>query len=275
MVPSSIAKIAEEYGVKIHTSSHIKKILIEKGIASGIELASGEKVLADIVVSNADTHFTDTVLLDDEYRTKSDAYWDKLKLAPSAFIMYLGVKGKLPNLSHHNLIFSENWDKNFTEIFDKKVWCTDPSLYICCPSKTDSNVAPEDHENLFVLVPIAAGLKYDEKYIADYRKFILKDIAKHTKTDDLEERIVYEKIFTVDDFVENYNAHKGTALGPAHTLLQTAFFRSNNTNPKVKNLFYVGAGTNPGIGMPICIISAELAYKRILGINSNEPLVNL
>jgi phytoene desaturase len=86
------------------------------------------------------------------------------------------------------------------------------------------------------------------------------------------ERIEVLETYTINDFIRDYNAFKGTALGPAHNLMQTAIFRPNNVNKKVKNLFYVGAGTNPGIGMPICLISAELAYKRIMNITDHKPI---
>ena len=92
---------------------------------------------------------------------------------------------------------------------------------------------------------------------------------------DLGKRIIYKRIYAVDDFVKDYNAFKGSALGLAHSLSQTAIFRPNNINKKVKNLYYVGAGTNPGIGMPICLISAELAYKRIENITDPAPLQTL
>jgi phytoene desaturase len=140
------------------------------------------------------------------------------------------------------------------------------------PSKTDSTVAPEGHENLFVLVPIASGLEYTDEFAREYGDKVIAEIAQYYGIPDLTDRIVVRRSYSVRDFIADYNAFKGTALGLAHTLGQTAIFRPNNVHPKVKNMFYVGAGTNPGIGMPICLISAELAYKRIQGITHPFPL---
>ena len=285
-VIEALERIARKHGVKIRTESPVAKILVEKngsvaqgGAAAtgeaqttGVLLENGERLTADIVVSNADIVHTDQVLLDPPYREKTPAYWDSRLMAPSAFILYLGVDGEIPSLQHHNLLFAENWNENFSQIFKKPLWPTDPSLYVCVPSKSDATVAPAGKENLFVLVPIAADLQHDQAFLEKYAAFIIEQMQTHMHIPDFAQRIVYQRIYAVDDFVHDYNAFKGTALGLAHSLGQTAIFRPNNINKKVKNLYYVGAGTNPGIGMPVCLISAELAYKRIEGIQTPAPL---
>ena len=277
-VIDALEKMARKHGVNIMTSSPVSKILVEKGITKGVYIGTGTQVTfmdADIVVSNADIVFTDQQLLDKPYQQKSMSYWNKRLMAPSACILYLGVDGEIPSLQHHNLLFAENWNENFKQIFKTPAWPDDPSLYICVPSKTDPTVAPPGKENLFVLVPIAAGLTYDDAFIEKYADFVIDHIAEHTDIPDFKKRIVYKKIYAVKDFVKDYNAFKGSALGLAHSLSQTAIFRPNNYNKKAKNLYYVGAGTNPRIGMPICLISAELAYKRIEGITDAAPLTKL
>lgn len=271
-VPGSLESIARKYGATIHTSMPVKKIIIENGVAKGVLLENGNVIRADIVVSNADVAYTDLHLLPTAHQVKPKKYWDSLTLAPSAFILYLGVKGKIKNIEHHNLLFTKNWDQGFDEIFKKPTWPQDPSMYICMPSKTDPTVAPANHENIFVLVPIASGLEYTDDFAHQYVKKIITEIATHYQIPDLAERIVVQRHYSVKDFIMDYNAFKGTALGLAHTLSQTAIFRPNNVHPKIKNMFYVGAGTNPGIGMPICLISAELAYKRIENITHPFPL---
>ncbi|MBA3758866.1 phytoene desaturase [Candidatus Saccharibacteria bacterium] len=270
-IVKALQKIAEKHGAKFVTDCLVEKIIVEDGKAVGVMTKNGEQ-RADIVISNADIHHTETQLLETEYRTKTERYWHKRTMAPSALIMYLGVKGKIPELTHHNLLFSKDWKKNFAEIFDQPRWPKDPSLYICNPSKTDPSVAPKDHENLFVLVPVASGLKYDDELLEHYSNKILETIEKHMYVKDLRERIVYKKLFSVRDFEQRYNSYKGSALGLAHTLRQTAIFRPNNISKKVKDLYYVGAGTNPGIGMPITLISAELMYKRLINDKSSGPL---
>lgn len=269
--------IAEKHGATIRLNTPVERIIVEDGEAAGVRLADGEELRADIVISNADIHHTEQQLLAPEYRTKSKGYWRSRTLAPSALIMYLGVKGELPSLVHHNLIFSRDWRKNFSEIFGRSPFAkpkfpTDPSLYICNPSKTDPSVAPKGYENLFVLVPIAPGLHYSEVQLESYADQVLGTIEKELRLPDLRERIVYRRLFSVKDFENRYNSYRGSALGLAHTLRQTAVFRPNNVSKKVKGLYYVGAGTNPGIGLPVCLISAELMYKRLAGDKSAGPL---
>ncbi len=271
----ALEKIAIKNGVKILKNSPVDEIIIENNIAQGIRLANNETMLADIVISNADITYTDQHLLRGENKQYTDKYWNSKMLAPSAFIIYLGIKGKIPTLTHHNLIFSKNWEKGFDQVFHNPAWPTDPSIYISAPSKTDPTVAPDDCENLFVLVPIAPGLEYTDTFEQEYSDKVLKEIETYTGVNDLSQRILFKKTYSIKDFEIDYNAFKGTALGLAHTINQTALFRPNNIHKTIKNLFYVGAGTNPGIGMPICIISAELVYKRIIGNNDAHPLTNL
>lgn len=275
-VVEALANIAKKNGAVIRTSAPVRRILVnEQGETNGVELENGEVLEADLVVSNADIEHTDRALLDPVHQMTTEAQWEKTVLAPSAFIMYLGFKDKIEGLTHHNLIFSKDWKKNFSEIFDKPQLPSDPSFYVCCPSKTDVSVAPPGKENVFVLVPIPAKLNLSKKDIQEYKKKILGIIGREMKIPNIQERIEYERIYTGVDFARDYHAYGGTALGVAHTLMQTAFFRTNNVHKKVKNLYFVGAGTNPGIGMPMCLISAELLYKRIEGIKTPGPLKEL
>ena len=148
----------------------------------------------------------------------------------------------------------------------------EPSLYVCAPSVTDPSVAPEGKENLFVLVPIASDLQMTNGEKESYAEKILALMEDEINLPGLREKIEYRRIYTVENFAADYNSFKGSALGLAHTIWQTAIFRPKNQSAKVKNLYYVGAGANPGIGTQICLISAELAYKRVHGIKTARPL---
>ncbi len=271
----ALARIAEKNGANLRTNSPVAEVVVENGVTKGVMLESKEFVEADIVISNADIQFTETRLLGEKWRTHSNKYWNKRVMAPSAFIMYLGVKEKLPNLIHHNLLFSEDWRKNFDDIYKDPRLPEEPSLYVCAPSVTDPSVAPEGRENLFVLVPIASDLQISDHEKDAYSEKVLARMEQEMNLPGLRKKIEYKRIYTVDNFAADYNAFKGTALGLAHTIWQTAIFRPNNRSKKVKNLFYVGAGTNPGIGTQICLISAELVYKRVHGITSAEPMTSL
>jgi phytoene desaturase len=270
-ITKSLVKIARSHGAKFHTNSAVSKILVEDGQAKGVVLDNGKVLKADTVISNADMHFTEKELLEPQYRERTEKYWKSRTLAPSALIMYLGVDKQYDTLSHHNLIFSKDWKLNFSQIFDQPQWPDDPSLYVCAPSKTDGGVAPKGHENMFVLVPIAPGLTYTKKQIDDYADKIIATLQKEMKLVDLADHIIYKRIFAVKDFADRYNSYQGTALGLAHTLKQTAIFRPSNISKKVSGLYYVGAGTNPGIGMPITLISAQLMYKRLVDDKSSGP----
>jgi phytoene desaturase len=263
-IPKALTRMAEKNGAKFHTNAPVEKIMTENGKAVGVRLASGQVHKADLVLCNANVHHAEQKLLDKHERQFSESYWESRTLAPSAFILYLGVKGKIPTLTHHNLIFAKDWRQGFGEIFDNPQWPTDPSIYICMPSTTDPTVAPEGYENLFVLVPMAPGLTATESELQAYAEKTLQTLEAVADIPNLRERIVYQRIFWAKDFIENYNNFKGTALGLAHTMRQTAILRPSNVSKKVKNLYFTGANTNPGIGMPICLISAELAYKRII-----------
>jgi phytoene desaturase len=131
------------------------------------------------------------------------------------------------------------------------------------PSKYDSSVAPEGHENIFIFVPIPSRISDTPELREHYTKKILSTIRTTCDIPDFEKKLVYQKTFSLKDFQERYNCLGGSSLGLAHTLLQTAVFRPNNISKKIKNLYYVGANTNPGIGLPMCLISAELLYQRL------------
>jgi phytoene desaturase len=261
-VVKALEKIAKKHNVKLETNAHVTKIITKNGQAVGVKVGK-ESICADIIVSDADPYHTEQTLLTKSERDHSDKYWSSRTLAPSALLMYIGVKGSLPQLLHHNLIFSNDWKQNFGQIFANPQFPEDPSLYISNPSKTDATVAPPGYENIFVLVPIASGLTYSRQQLDAYADKILQTIEQEAKIPDLRDRIVYQRLFCVNDFESRYNSFKGTGLGLAHTLKQTAVFRPKNVSKKVKNLYYVGANTHPGIGVPITLISAELLAKRL------------
>ncbi|MDG1063876.1 MAG: phytoene desaturase family protein [Flavobacteriaceae bacterium] len=268
----SLFNIAKKNGVKFLFDTPVEKILIKDNRVEGVRAANGQNYQADIVVSNADYHHTEMNLLDRLHRQFSERYWQSRTVAPSGFIIYLGLKKQYDSLVHHNLYFTDKWKESFEAIFDKTELPENPSYYVCAPSKTDPGVAPEGHENLFVLVPTSTDLNLDQQTITTYRNKILSHMRETMDLPDLEQNIVYERIFTGQDFSSMYNAFKGTALGLAQNLTQTALFRPKTKSKKVSNLYYVGANTNPGIGVPMCLISAQIVYKRIHGIKHGRPL---
>ncbi|MDQ0735810.1 phytoene desaturase family protein [Arthrobacter agilis] len=236
---------------------------------------------ADIVVSAADLHHTETTLLPTGLQTYPETYWEKRVPGPSALLLYLGVRGGLPQLEHHTLLFTTDWRDNFGRIFGKETSVPSPaSLYVCRPSATDDSVAPEGHENVFVLVPIPADVTIGRGGLAgggdarveEIADAVIGQIATWAGIPDLAERVVLRRSYGPQDFADDLNAWRGTSLGPAHILKQSAFFRGSNRSAKVDNLFYAGSSTVPGIGIPMCLISAELIVKRLRGDTSTGPL---
>ena len=281
-VIASIEQLARVGGAELRTDAEVTRIVVTKGVATGVELADGSIVEADLVVSGADLHHTETVLLAEPgSRSYPEAYWQKAVAGPSALLVFLGVQGELPELEHHTLFFAKAWAANFEAIFGKRPRIPEvPSFYVCKPSGVDPSVAPEGTENVFVLVPLpadpglgAGGLDGagDERMEA-LADAVIARIAEEAGIPDLATRIVLRRTVGPADFVSDLNAWKGTALGPAHILKQSAFFRPGNKSKKVDGLYYVGSSTIPGIGLPMCLISAEVLVKRLRGDTTAGPL---
>ena len=222
-----------------------------------------DPLFADVVVSDADYAHTERELLDADDRQYDDGYWDDRTYAPSAFLLYLGVEGDVEPLAHHTLVLPEDWDGHFETIFDEPAWPDDPAYYLCVPSQTDDSVAPAGHSNLFALVPIAPGLEDDEETRRAFRDRLLDDVAANTGVD-LRDRIVVEECFTVSDFAGRYNSTRGSALGLAHTLRQTGPLRPGHRSAALDGLYYTGAFTTPGIGVPMCLVSGEHTAEAVL-----------
>jgi phytoene desaturase len=254
-------KVAESEGAEFNFNQPVKKIKVEGGLVKGIETDNGF-FDADIVICNADMPYAEMNLLDDKNLSYRGDYWDKLKMAPSAYLLFLGIDKKLDGIIHHNLYFDSSWEVHFSQIFDKPTWPDNPSYYVSATSKTDSTVAPKGCENLFVLVPVAAGLEDNDKIREKYYNKTLKHFEKLIGQDILDS-VVVKRIFAHNDFIDRYHAYKGTALGLAHTLRQTAVFRPKHESKKVKNLYYTGHYNHPGIGVPMVIISSQIISNNI------------
>lgn len=286
----SIRDLAVAEGVTIITRATVTSMRLgrdegQRARATGVDYtdAAGRThaLAADLVVSAADLHHTETTLLPVTLQTYPQEYWDTKTPGPSALLLYLGVEGELPQLEHHTLFFAKDWRAGFDKIFGTSPSIPSPaSLYVCKPSGIDPAVAPEGFENLFVLVPIPADPSIGHGDVdgdGDTRIEALADrviaqIADWAGIPDLASRITVRRTVGPGDFVDDLNSWRGTALGPAHTLNQSAMFRSGNKSKKVDGLYYVGGSTIPGIGLPMCLISAEVLVKRLRGDVSTEAL---
>jgi phytoene desaturase len=266
-VVDGVVELGRELGVTYHTGKEVTSI---QGSAGGFRVAGeGWSLAADLVVSDADYAHTEQHLLDPEDRQYDEDYWESRTYAPSAFLIDLGVEGELDGLAHHSLVLPTDWDQHFAQIFDEPAWPDDPAYYLCVPSRTDDSVAPAGCGNLFALVPVAPGLEDDIEARERYRDVVLDDIAENTGVD-LRGRIVVEEHFCVSDFASRYNSREGTALGLAHTLRQTGPMRPGHRSSALDGLYFVGAYTTPGIGVPMCLISGQHTADAVLADHDVE-----
>lgn len=254
----AMQKICLDQGVIFHLNANVEQIVINDKNADSL-IVNGEKMEFDSVIASSDYEHTENKMLAKEYRNYDEDYWKKKTFAPSCLIFYLGFKEKIPNMKHHTLFFENDLDLHTTEIYEDKKWPSKPLFYVCCPSKTDENVAPENCENVFLLMPIATGIEDSDQMREKYFLEMISRLEKHTNTEDLILKIDYKRSYCIDDFKQDYNAYEGNAYGLANTLSQTAVLKPSLRNKKVKNLFYTGQLTVPGPGVPPSIISGKIA----------------
>nr|MBP6314905.1 phytoene desaturase [Chitinophagaceae bacterium] len=266
--------VCEKLGAQIHVNAPIEQIHVENGEAKGVIL-QGETHFFDGVVASADYHHVEQQLLKPSFRNYSEAYWNKKTFAPSCLIFYLGVSKRLQNLSHHTLFFDEDLLVHSIEIYKDPKWPSKPLFYVCCPSISDNSVAPNGHENLFLLMPLAPGLADSEEMRETYFSIMMHRLELHTKQSILS-YIDFKKSYCVNDFISDYHSYKGNAYGLANTLMQTATLKPKIKNKKVCNLFYTGQLTVPGPGVPPAIISGKVAAELLhqhLKRNQHEVVI--
>ena len=269
-----LVSLGNKLGVIYHTGASVQSIIHSGGKVTGT-IVDGKTILSDIVISNADLHHTETKLLDAPARSYPATFWDKKEAGISALLIYAGVKGTLPQLEHHNLLFVDSWHENFKDIYENKTIPTSASLYVSRTSATDPKTAPKGHENIFVLAPLPTGVPLTTSQQDELAVHFIKQIATAIDEPDLQKNIVTLETFGPNDFSTTFNAWQGTALGMSHLLKQSAMWRVPNKSKKLSNLYYVGANTVPGIGLPMCLIGAELVYKRIMGIKKGGPVMTI
>jgi phytoene desaturase len=260
-IVEGMVSLAEELGVDIRLGEEVTQIIVPNGHARQVITAKG-KYDADVIVGGADYHHLEQEVLEPQYRQYSSDYWDKRTMAPSSLLFYLGVDRKLPGIKHHNLFFDEDFKQHAIEIYEDPQWPSKPLFYVCAPSVTDASVAPEGHENLFVLIPLAPNLE-DTPELREQYFDIVMDRLERLIGHDVRSHITYKRSFAHNDFKQDYHAFKGNAYGLANTLLQTAFLKPKLKSKKIKNLYFTGQLTAPGPGVPPSLISGQVVAKEV------------
>jgi 1-hydroxy-2-isopentenylcarotenoid 3,4-desaturase len=260
-VVAAMQRLAEAAGARFVFGTPVRRIAVRDRRAVGVETDDGP-LDADTVVVDADYHHAETVLLAPAERQYSERYWSSRVVAPSAFILYLGLDRPVEGLAHHTLFLQHDWVQHFNAIFKRPAWPEHPSYYVCTETKTDPAMAPPGNENVFVLVPVAAGLDDTDAIRATFETQILDDLEAQLG-DSIRAHIVVRRVFAHRDFAARYNAFQGTALGLAHTLRQTALFRPRHKSRKVDGLYFTGQFTHPGVGVPMTLIASQIVAREI------------
>jgi phytoene desaturase len=266
-IVEAMYSLAQSLGVKFEFNCNATAITVANNIATGITVTNAHnntlEYTADVVVSGADYNFTETKLLPQQYQSYSAAYWDKRVMAPGCLLYYVGLNKKLQNVTHHTLFFDTDFAVHGAEIYTTPQWPANPLFYVSVTSVTDDTVAPAGCENLFFLIPVAAGLDGDDETLRE--KYFATIVSRFEKRigQKISNNIIYKKSYALKDFKEDYNSFKGNAYGLANTLLQTAILKPACRSKKVKNLFYTGQLTVPGPGVPPSLISGEVIAKEV------------
>ncbi len=262
-IPLALEKVAREEGVRLHYDAPVQRILTEGRRATGVRLESGEEVKADVVLCNADLPYAYEKLLDPSVTRLKRA--DKLRYTSSGYMLYLGMRRRYEGLLHHNVVFGRDYKGSFDDIFERFRVPEDPSFYVNAPAHTDASLAPPGKDALYVLVPVPhqhPGLDWKVEG-PRVRAKVFQRLAE-LGYPELERDIEVERVVTPDDWATSFTLAKGSAFGLAQNFFQIGPFRPSNQDPRVKNLFFVGASTQPGTGLPTVLISARLVVERMV-----------
>jgi phytoene desaturase len=256
-----------DMGVNYLVNSPVSQIIIKDNRAAGVQLQSGEKLFADLVVSNADLPYTYKDLLEPNIRKDyTDKDIDRFQYACSGYILFLGVDKIYPNMRHQALYFAEDYRANLDAIFVDKVLPEELSFHMNIPTITDPSLAPPGHSLIYLLAPmpnLTADINWDKTH-KDVRDKLIHKLETIIDPK-INQHIVWERSYCPTDWYRDINAFYGTAFGSlSHTFFQSSYFRPHNRSRYIKGLYFVGQGTYPGIGMPMVIISSKLVTERIL-----------
>ncbi len=259
---TALEKLCTELGVDIVYDTEIRSIITENKTAKGVRFEDGSRTETDVVFSNSDATHTYLQLLDENnLKYKQQQKIQYIEPSCSGFVMMLGTSVRFEKLVHHNIFFSKDYEKEFTEIFHRKVLPEDPTIYIADTSYTDAGHAPEGGSNLFILVNapyLTEKLSWNEQKCLEYGDIIINKLEQQG-LDGLREHIEVRKHITPQDFYDLYRSNKGSIYGTSSNQQLSAFMRPRNKSPYIRNLYLAGGSTHPGGGIPLVMMSARHA----------------
>ena len=262
-IAKALQKACTELGCKWKLGEEVCAIKGNREQIHSIELSSGEEISADVVISNADASFTTQNLLKKISKKRDIKRSEKNEPSSSGYVLLLGVEKKWPELRHHNIFFSEDYEAEFNQIFKQHVCPDDPTIYVTNTSESDPSDAPEGHSNLFILVntpylPVEVPKSYSEQIIHILEKRGMNDLKKHIR---------FQEEIKPEEFEKRYYSNRGSIYGTSSNGLFSAFLRPRNAHDTIRNLFLVGGSTHPGGGIPLVLLSSfhaiELLERRL------------
>ncbi|MCB0101244.1 MAG: phytoene desaturase [Anaerolineales bacterium] len=265
----ALTHVAEKLGVKFVYNNPVKKINVTRSKVESVEAANGKTYSADIFVGNADLPYIYSDLLPDKAEAKK---LDNKLYTCSTIMFYWGVDKQYEKIAHHNIFLGGDYKASFTQIFEDHTLPETPSFYVHAPARTDAAAAPNGEDTLYVLVPVG---HLSERTAQDWdalvnraRETVFTRLAKEMGITDLKEHIKFEIVYQPKVWKERFNLVKGAAFGLSHNFWQVGYLRPHNRHAKYKNMYFAGASTHPGTGLPIVLLSARLTTERILKENS-------
>ncbi len=260
-----LAGLIDGQGGRIHCNAEVAEILVRDGRATGVRLASGETLAADIVVSNADSAWTYRKLLPETVRKRwPDRKIDSRRYSMSLFVWYFGTNRRYEDVRHHTIVLGPRYEALLADIFKRKHLAEDFSLYVHRPTATDPSMAPEGCDSFYALAPVP-NLDGDTDWnvmAETYRRRIARRLSE-TILPGVEDHVVTSRVLTPLDFRDRLLSWKGAAFGLEPAILQTAWFRPHNQSEDIDGLYLVGAGTHPGAGVPGVLTSARILDKLV------------
>ena len=260
-----LARLIRDQGNTLRCAAEVSEIMVERGAATGVRLASGEVVAADIVVSNADAAWTYRKLVAPEHRRRwTDRRIARAKHSMSLFVWYFGTRRRYEDVAHHTILLGPRYRELLADIFKRHVLAADFSLYLHRPTATDPSLAPPGCDAFYVLSPVPHLDSGTDWAVAaePYRAAIERELGQ-TVLPGLEHEVVSSRMMTPLDFQDTLLSYRGAAFGMEPRLTQSAWFRPHNVSEDIAGLYLVGAGTHPGAGLPGVLCSAKVLDRVV------------
>jgi phytoene desaturase len=259
-IPRALARLAGDLGVRLEYGRDARALELAGGRVQAVRLADGSRIAADVVLANADLPYVYRTLLGEAYPGI-----ERFAYSCSAFLLYLGVGRRYPQLTHHALVVPRDLRAACDDIFAGRI-PSDPPFYVCNPNKTDPDLAPPGSENVYLLVPVPSqtpGREIDWSVEGPRLEAVMLERLERFGLTDLRRHLVTRRRFTPADFTLEFSATRGEAFGLAHGIDQVGWFRPHNRHRTIDNLYFVGQSTHPGCGVPMVLISARLVVERL------------